>query len=142
MRTFMAVLILFLIAGLIPPVTCAQVSGSDVEGHKTGEVRCEELVFCAGIKDRAPVGASETFPRDVFKVYCFTTIAGVEDTLAITHEWYYGDKKVATVDLPVKSSRWRTWSSKKMMPGWQGAWRVDVRTPEGAVIRSGSFTLE
>jgi hypothetical protein len=142
MRALVLLLAMICIVGLISAVAFAEAPAASVESGQTGGIRCEQVVFCAGVKDRAPVGVSETFPSDVFSVYCFTTIVGAEDTTAIMHNWYYRDTKVATVDFSVASDRWRTWSSKRMMPDWQGPWRVDVTTADGAVIASGKFTLE
>jgi hypothetical protein len=100
------------------------------------------MVFCAAVKDRTPVGVSDTFPSDVFSVYCFTTVVGAVDTTVIVQNWYRGETRMASVELPVKSARWRTWSSKRMVPGWRGEWRVDITTADGAVVESGKFTLE
>ncbi|MCX5752763.1 MAG: DUF2914 domain-containing protein, partial [Candidatus Krumholzibacteria bacterium] len=40
------------------------------------------------------------------------------------------------------SASWRTWSSKKILPEWQGTWRVDVLAPDGEVLKSGSFAVK
>ena len=102
----------------------------------------DEMVFCAGIKNRYPVGVADTFPSDVFSVFCFTRIVGAKDTTAVVHTWYYGDREMASVELPVKSPLWRTWSSKKMRSELGGQWRVVVRTPDGTMIDSREFRLE
>jgi hypothetical protein len=133
------------LAGMIassPGFAFGQAPGAASEGEETGGIGCEQVVFCAGVKDRAPVGVSDSFPSDVFSVYCFTTIVGAQDTTTVMHVWYYQGTKKATVDFLVASPRWRTWSSKRMMPDWKGPWRVDVTTADGAVIASGKFTLE
>jgi hypothetical protein len=101
-----------------------------------------EISLCAAIQDRMPVGVADTFPSDIFGVYCFTRIVGAEDTTAIVHRWYHGDTKVAEVELGVKSSNWRTWSRKRMIPEWRGEWKVEVVTGDGSVIASKEFTLE
>ena len=105
-------------------------------------LRIDEMVFCAGVKNRSPVGVADTFPSDVFGVFCFTRIVGAKDTTAVIHTWYHGDRKMASIELPVKSPRWRTWSSKKMWSGLRGQWRVDVTTLDGNVIDSRKFLLE
>jgi hypothetical protein len=69
-------------------------------------------------------------------------VAGAADTTAITQVWYYNDREIARVELAVKSASWRTWSSKKILPEWQGIWRVDVLSPDGEVLRSGSFAVK
>jgi hypothetical protein len=100
-----------------------------------------EMAFCAAIKDRNPVGVADTFPSHVYSLYCFTAITGAVDTTWVTHRWYRGAMRVADVRLPVGSPHWRTWSRKRILPGWEGEWRVDVVTPDSVVIGSKKFIL-
>jgi hypothetical protein len=102
----------------------------------------EEMVFCAAVQDRAPSLPDTAFASTVEKVYCFVQVTGAADTTAITHVWYYNDREMSRVELPVKSANWRTWSSKKILPEWQGTWRVDVLAPGGEVLKSGSFAIK
>jgi hypothetical protein len=101
----------------------------------------EEMVFCAAIQDRAPSLPDTAFASTVESVWCFVRVAGAADTTAITQVWYYNDREMTRVELAVKSASWRTWSSKKILPEWQGIWRVDVLSPGGEVLRSGSFAI-
>jgi hypothetical protein len=101
----------------------------------------EEMVFCAAIQDRAPSLPDTAFASTVESVWCFVRVAGASDTTAITQVWYYNDREMSRVELAVKSASWRTWSSKKILPEWQGTWRVDVLSPGGEVLRSGSFAI-
>ena len=50
-----------------------------------------------------------------------------------------GDSVRLKVD---KSARWRTWSSKIILPRWTGDWRVDVVSEHGRVLGSVSFKIE
>lgn len=142
MRTLVFVLGLVGLTGVGPLASCAEEPSDAAEGQGHGGVRCEQMVFCAAVADRTPAGVSDTFPSDIFSVYCFTTVVGAVDTTVIVQNWYCGETKMASVELAVKSPRWRTWSSKRMIPGWRGQWRVDITTVDGAVIESGKFTLE
>lgn len=105
-------------------------------------LRAENMVICAAIKDRTPIGATDTLPSDILTVYCYTRIVGAKDTTAVRHVWYYGDRKMAEVELPVKSSSWRTWSSKRVLPQWKGNWKVEVVAPDSTVIATKSFFLK
>jgi hypothetical protein len=102
----------------------------------------DRMAFCAAVRDRAPIGVADTFPSDIFSIYCFTRIVGVQDTTSVIHSWYYRDAKFSEVELAVRSSSWRTWSRKKMKPEWTGEWRVDIIAPDGGVIASKKFFLE
>ena len=140
MRSLLLVLGLVLVVAVSPLVIRAEEPPDSLAGRQG--IRCEQMVFCAGIKDKAPVGASDAFPSDIYRVYCHTTVVGAEDTTKVIHTWYLGDTEMVAVELKVKGARWRTWSSKRMAPGWQGRWRVEVTTPNGAVIGRKEFSLE
>ncbi len=98
--------------------------------------------ICKGIQDREPVGEGESFPPEVGKLYCHSLVEGAEDSTAVTHIWYYGQEEMAEVDLPVRSPHWRTWSSKVILPQWQGWWRVDVLSAEGDTLSSAYFVIK
>ena len=142
MRTLMLVLGLVLVGAANPLAIYAEEPPDSVEAGTQGGLRCAQMVFCAGVKDKAPVGVSDAFPSDIYRVYCYTTVVGADDTTAIVHNWYHGEARVVAVELSVKAERWRTWSSKRMAPGWHGRWRVEVTTADGALIESREFSLE
>ena len=98
-------------------------------------------VVCADVVDREPVGASESFPADVERLFCFTEIRGLEGT-TITHAWIHEGKTYARVELPVRSNRWRTWSTKKIGPGSSGQWQVKVLDADGIVLSTQDFVVE
>lgn len=102
----------------------------------------EEMVFCAAVQDRAPSLPDTAFASTVENVWCFVKVAGAADTTSITHVWYYNDREMSRVELAVKSANWRTWSSKMILPEWQGIWRVDVLSPGGEVLKSGTFAIK
>jgi len=107
-----------------------------------GDLTVETMIFCTGIEGRMPVGESTQFFESAERIYCFTRITGAADTLEVTHVWFHGDEEKARVPLTIKSASWRTWSSKKMLPGWSGVWRVDVLGPDGAVLLSREFVYK
>jgi hypothetical protein len=126
---------LFVLAGL------ALLFGALAGAQEAPGLAVEEMVFCAAVQDRAPSLPDTAFASTVEKVYCFVRVTGAADTTSITQVWYYGDREMSRVELPVKSANWRTWSSKTILPEWQGAWRVDVLGPGGDVLKSGSFAI-
>jgi hypothetical protein len=107
-----------------------------------GELQVHDPATCTGIEDRVPIGVSDTFPASVQRVYAFTRIVGAVSDTFVTHKWYYGDRPMAEVRLPVRSSDWRTFSSKNILPGWTGQWRVDIVDENGTVIGGMPFTVE
>jgi len=119
-------------------IAAAAVSASAQESG----LSVEKMIFCTGIEDRLPIGENTQFFESAERIYCYTRINGAADTLQVTHVWFYGDVEKARVDLTVKSASWRTWSSKKMLPAWSGAWRVDILGPDEKVLLSREFVYK
>lgn len=94
------------------------------------------------VENRALVGVGSQFNRSVGKLYAYSRIVGAEDGTQVAHRWYYGDDLMAEVTLPVAGNDWRTWSSKNVMSGWIGHWRVDVVSEDGTVLESIAFQLQ
>ena len=116
---------------LVDKETTAMPSGASVA----------EMVFCTSVHERQFVGEASSFGADVGSVTCFTKITAVDGESSVTHVWYHGDQEMGRVELPVRSSMWRTWSAKTMPPGATGKWRVDVLSAAGDVLKSASFTV-
>jgi hypothetical protein len=105
-------------------------------------ITVKEMAFCTMVEGRLPVGADSVFSDTESRIYCFTNIAGDSDSTSISHVWYHNDKEKARVELPVRSKSWRTWSSKRLVKGWTGIWRVDVLSSTGKLIRSNEFLVK
>jgi len=105
-------------------------------------LKVDELVFCTAVKERQPVGVDTVFADTVKQVYCFTRITGAADTTSVYHVWYYKGEEKAKVNLSIRSTMWRTWSSKKILKEWDGKWRVDVISSDGNLIRSKEFIIK
>jgi len=96
---------------------------------------------CTEVVERAPQGAADRFDAEVGRLYCFTEIRGLEGS-TITHAWIHEGTTRARVQLPVRSSQWRTWSSKTLAAGWTGAWQVKILDADGIVLKTLDFVLE
>jgi len=127
--------IFFILTGiplLLPAETCAQENGS---------MAVEKANICRGVINRKPLGVGETFTASVGKLYCFTKIIHGQNHRKISHIWYFGDLKRAEIILPVKSSTWRTYSSKKIQIHETGDWHVDVVGSLGKVLHTLRFKI-
>jgi len=114
---------------------------SSMSSDMGSDATVAEIVFCTGVEDRQPTGEATSFGDDVGSVTCFTKITGVEGESSVTHVWYHGDEEMGRVELPVRSSMWRTWSTKTILPDATGDWRVDVLSAGGDVLKSATFTV-
>lgn len=104
-------------------------------------IKIARTAICRDVMDREPVEVGDSFDAYVGKLYCFTKIVGAETPIEVTHAWYYGDTEMARVDLPVRSTSWRTYSSKIIMADAVGDWHVDVIGPEGEVLQTVQFKI-
>ncbi|MDX2479548.1 MAG: DUF2914 domain-containing protein [Desulfuromusa sp.] len=96
----------------------------------------------SAIENQMPVDRIESYRADFGKLYCFTQIVGAQEDTVVTHVWYYQDSELARVTLPVRSSNWRTYSSKRFLPQWAGKWVVVVLDEEQNEIATIPFWLE
>jgi hypothetical protein len=119
----------------------------------------EEAVMCEGVVDRTPqgihkasaqpevqptgqaqsAGGGDPFPFG--KVYCFTKLSGPAPT-TIKHVWYYGEKKVNTVELEIAGSPWRTWSYGTVGADKTGSWKVEIQDAAGTVLKTLTFEVK
>jgi len=105
-------------------------------------IAVKEGVIATTVENRLPEGVGTQFPATVGMLYCFTNVSGAVADTSISHTWYYQDKKMAQVVLPVRSILWRTWSSKTILPEWKGNWKVAVTAEDGILLTTIPFTIE
>ncbi len=111
--------------------------------QETGQnLRVEDAAIATEVTDLTPQGVSDSFPPTVSKLYAFTRIVGAEGETTVKHLWFYQDRLMAEVELPVRSPSWRTYSSKNILPSWTGNWRVDITDEAGNLLKSLEFTVE
>jgi len=96
-------------------------------------------VVCTGVEDRTPVGAADSFPASVGSLYCFSEVRGGDGK--VVHVWIHDGAELAKIELRVQGERWRTWSKKRIDPSASGAWRVEVRSEDGAVLATATFEI-
>ncbi len=94
--------------------------------------------FTSQIIDREPVDKLISIPADMQKVYYFSELLNFKDE-QITHQWIYQDQEMYRLNFTVKGPRWRVWSSKRMLPKWNGSWTVNILNTKGQVLQSDSF---
>ena len=105
------------------------------------ELYIEEIVIAKVVEDHVPIEPGFTFASNVEKLCCFTKIRGATSETNITHVWFWKDKEMIRVNLPVRIGSWRTHSSIKILPAWKGHWWVNVVHGE-TVLGGIDFTIE
>jgi hypothetical protein len=126
---------------LISPATTVTASESE-NLEAEGIFSISRLVIAGSIEDREPVGMVNSFSASTEQVYCFLEAADIKENTSVSFVWYYGEEEKAKVTLPLgKSSRWRTYSSKKL-GGLRGNWKVVLQDSNSAALQSVEFTVE
>jgi len=101
----------------------------------------EEIHICTAVEDRQPSSVGTVFTDGLDKIYCFTKIAGAEDTTYVYHVWYFGNDEIARVKLPIKAKSWRTWSSKKLNM-MLGNGHVEIVSESGDILGKAEFEIQ
>ncbi len=101
----------------------------------------EEAVIATGVESLTPVAPGVSFDATIGRLYCFTRIKTHLQQAVIKHLWFHGDKMVMEVTLPIKSSNWRTYSMKTILPSAGGDWKVDVTSEDGTILKTLNFTI-
>ena len=111
------------------------------EVQQDAQLEVSVAAICRDVLDREPDGYGTSFPVSVGKLYCFTKVTGAQSPTQVTHVWFFDGNERARVDLGVKSSSWRTYSSKIIQPHEIGKWRVEVEDFAGNVLKTLDFEV-
>ena len=101
-----------------------------------------DVVITTMVTERMPVDVVEVYPAQQGTLYCFSRIEGATDETSVDHVWLYQGQEMARVTLPVRSAKWRTYSSKKIVPEWKGEWEVRVVDPTGTELTTVRFLVQ
>ncbi len=126
----------------ITSLSCAVFAAEgEIAGNEPG-FTIERFVIAGSVEDKEPVGVVNAFASTTEKIYCFLEASNITEETTVSFVWYHGDKKMATVRLPLgKGSRWRTYSSKKL-GGLKGEWKVELQDADGNVVETVAFSVE
>ena len=111
------------------------------ESAPTSSVLSAEAQLCSGISERMPTGMSDKFAPEVGQIYLWCRILGALEPTTVKHIWSYKGEEMASVELTIKSSSFRTWSSKTILPEWTGDWSVKIVDASGVTLKELSFTV-
>lgn len=95
--------------------------------------------FTRGITEREPVDHLTT-ASNINPLFFFTELvdmAGAE----VTHRWRFEGQIMADVTFQVEGPRWRVYSSKELVPEWNGLWTVEVLGPKGDILTRDSISV-
>ncbi len=113
------------------------------QGSKIDTDKVSRAVLTTQVVDREPISA---LGRDVSmsdfdgQLVFFSELRGMQGQ-TVSHIWYYENQTMATVELGVHTARYRTFSSKNIMPTQTGLWRVDLRDSNNNLLATREFRL-
>ena len=110
-------------------------------GQDQSALEVVDSAICSNVENRACVDPKGEFSSGVDRLYCFTRISGAKGDTEVTHVWYFGDIERARVTLAVRSSSYRTYSSKRIQPHEIGPWRVEVLDSAGTLLKRIPFSI-
>ncbi|ADD68510.1 conserved hypothetical protein [Denitrovibrio acetiphilus DSM 12809] len=105
------------------------------------ETSVSRITMTTDVTNREPVDSAVEFKNDIGRLFCYTEIEADEYPTEVTHIWIYDKNIEAEIKLPVKSPKWRTYSSKAILPEWTGNWKVEVYSEDGKLIDSVDFKI-
>ncbi len=100
-------------------------------------------VLTTGMSDREPVDVlKESIEQTQFqeKLFFFTEVRALKGQ-TISHLWFHQDQLMAEIPLTISADRYRTYSSKNIMPSQTGQWRVEAVTEQGELLALKTFRI-
>ncbi|CAH9067234.1 hypothetical protein PSECIP111951_03737 [Pseudoalteromonas holothuriae] len=100
-------------------------------------------VLTTGVLNREPIDVlKDNLERGKFaeKLFFFTEINNMQNQ-TVQHLWFHQDQLMAEIPLSISAIRFRTFSSKNIMPSQTGPWRVEVVTEQGQLLAQKSFRI-
>lgn len=113
-------------------------AGAQVESVKVAEMAITTRIIRGG-----PVDSVRRISASSAKaLYCYTLVSSPDDTeREISHVWYWNGEQAGSYTLPVRGTRWRTYSKKLIAKGMNGLWRVEARDAEGNLLKALEFRI-
>ncbi|MBC8357549.1 MAG: DUF2914 domain-containing protein [Candidatus Aminicenantes bacterium] len=112
-----------------------------IKAQEAATIEVEVGIICLDVVDREPVDPGDTFNAAVGNLFCYTKIVGAQESIEITHVWYFGETERARINLTVESASWRTWTTKIIQAHELGDWHVDVIGPDGEILETIKFQI-
>ena len=142
--TGILILVLVVIAawGIIFPVYGQEKGKQEGAAKETAPCAIKRLVIGTGVENGEPVGAAETFPASTEKVYCFLEATDITKDIEVSFVWFNREKEMSKFNVPLKMGpRWRTYAYKNLR-GLKGDWKVEIKDPDGKVLKDVKFKVE
>ena len=112
-------------------------------GAKIDTDKVSRAVLTTDVVDREPVNVLKNdvkLAQISNSLSFFSELRNMQGQ-TVRHQWYYQDQQLASIELAVSSPRFRTYSTKNIMPEQLGDWRVEVIDAEGNLLAQKEFRI-
>ena len=102
------------------------------------------FVLARSVVDREPSGSIDSITTDtkgVAVIYSFSEVVDMGGR-TLYYQWLHDSEAVAKVKVGVGKDSWRSYSSKYINRHMSGSWRVELRTENGRLLASASFSVD
>ena len=123
-----------------PPITTQATDATATGGEVTRAIVTSNVIDLEPVDD---LGQSVTLDNGGYQtVFYFTELRNFTAG-QIVHRWVHNERIIADVPLRVGGGwRWRTYSSKDLLPGLTGDWRVEVIDGNGRILGQRQFRFD
>ena len=139
MRVFPFLLIFSVLSASTAGGSSAAVAAADPPADPAA-LHISRAATCRGVADREPVDEGTQFQISDERVYLWCEVMNGEGT-TITHVYSLNGEPVSSVELAVRTKRFRTWSYKTLRPGSAGKWRVEILAEDDTVLHTAEFRV-
>ncbi|WP_217875461.1 DUF2914 domain-containing protein [Pseudoalteromonas shioyasakiensis] len=112
-------------------------------GAKIDTDKVSRAVLTTDVVDREPVNVLKNdvkLAQISNSLSFFSELRNMQGQ-TVRHQWYYQDQQLASIELTVSSPRFRTYSTKNIMPEQLGDWRVEVIDADGNLLAQKEFRI-
>jgi hypothetical protein len=112
-------------------------------GAKIDTDKVSRAVLTTDVVDREPVNVLKNDVKlsEITQSLSFFSELKNMQGQTVRHQWYYQGTQLASIELAITSPRFRTYSTKNIMPEQLGEWRVEVVDAQGTLLAQKEFRL-
>lgn len=95
--------------------------------------------FTRNVVEREPVDRLSS-ATNITPLYYFTELEDMTGE-TVVHRWRLNNRLMAEVRFDVQGPRWRVYSSKEMLPDWDGIWKLEVLDGDGNLLATDTISV-
>jgi hypothetical protein len=126
---------------LLSSVLAGAPSFLHADENDAGVPHLMQAAICEKVIDLKAINSGVVFPIRIGELSCFTFFDPVPEPVTLIHHWYYYDRLMERIWIPVRPPRWGAYSTLHLRATDKGAWRVEIADSEGHVFHILRFSV-